>query len=326
VFLQSSHQLSKYIDKENLYEKYKNLNTENEGILLEKPEGQITYSLVAGKQRPDMACTNLFNRVYMGRPYTNEVLEAWETEQMSFEEKIALAEDGDTEKMRDVSLAYLLGDGGKVERDYQKALDWMKKMEENGDSAWSPLRIECQSVVDHMEAANAGDSVAQTAIAENLMKMGLMITDGEEESDNLYKESVKYAEKASKQNNARAFWDLGLAYSHGRGVDADGEMAVKMYERGAELGGAECQHNLGFEYLQGNFVAKDSKKGFELIRKAAEQGYDLAVRDLGKCYDFGWGVEKDVKKAIEWYEKAIELLDDPEDLPFTVEMLKEFNL
>jgi len=105
---------------------------------------------------------------------------------------------------------------------------------------------------------------------------------------------------------AEIWFNRGLCYEKGYGVEKDYKKAVKFYTKSAEQGYAMAQCNLGWCYENGKGVEQDYKKAVEWYTRAAEQGYDKAQNNLGDCYNYGKGVEKDCKKAVEWYTKAAE--------------------
>ena len=55
-------------------------------------------------------------------------------------------------------------------------------------------------------------------------------------------------EPLAEQGNARAQFNLGWMYRHGRGVPQDSKTAVKWYRLAAEQGDAGAQYNLGTMY------------------------------------------------------------------------------
>ena len=287
---------------------------------------------------------NKYTKTYPGT--VEDFLQSLEQENsITLEEALREAEDGDEDAMEKVAMIYLNGnaetkqDGEKafwwfeklanagnsvgmfnlalfyakgfgVVRDLKKAVYWMEKAGESGDTDAPAIVREYKKFVEIVEKAEAGDAKAQAEAAVKYMELAGSLEQAGPGTD--YIESVKWAKKAVAQENADGYWPLALAYHHGRGVEKNVDVAIAYYRQGANRGNYKCMHNLGCEYMTGENIWKNEKKGFEYIKKAAEQGYGLAMRDLGRCYQFGNGCTGNMKKAIEWYEKALEVINDPE--------------
>jgi TPR repeat protein len=112
--------------------------------------------------------------------------------------------------------------------------------------------------------------------------------------------------KNAEQGNAQAQFNLGWAYSTGKGAPKDDAEAVKWYRKAAEQGLANAQNNLGLAYFTGAGVTKDYAEAVKWYRKAAEQGLAQAQNNLGWAYFTGAGVTKDYAEAVKWYRKAAE--------------------
>lgn len=347
--------VNSFLYKNDMMEECLKLDFDMQGVLFETDDNEeIKAKIVEGKKRPALLCTTLFGAPRMVRPYSNEIMNQFALESMSFEDMEKNANAGEPSAMEYLAMLYLNGDdeidvnpeksyywfvklaetgddqalfnvglftakGFGTERDFVKAAEWMQKAAEKGDEDAEVCAAEYRKLADAIEKAKAGDAQSQADIACGLMKLGGALEQAGDSKD--YEESVMWAEKAVAQGNLDGYWTLALAYHHGRGVDEDMDKAITLYQKGAELGSAACQHNLGCEYMSGMNVKKDTHKAFELIKMAAEQGYGLAMRDLGKCYQFANGTPGNMKKAVEWYEKALEIIDDSE-LAQKTEMFK----
>ena len=350
-YLKSGSQLKKYVLEQGLLNSFSGLDKEKEGVLVTLQEDTLVFQRVTGKRRPSMFCTSLFGGARMDRPYLDERASALASElfhnDLSFDNLMELAEDGDVDAMGKVAIAFLNGDedagvepdaekavfwfrkqaeaddptgcfnlaiqylkGEGVEQDFDQALSWMKKAEENGDSD----AVEYIPMLEKLSAlkakADQDDTGAMAELASQLMSVGKSVGDPTEKE--FYAKSVELAQKADATNEPEACWVLALAYEHGRGVIENTEKALEYYQKGAELGNPDCQLNLGLCYIEGKKVPEDKVKGFEFCLKAAEQGHGGAMKAVGSCYQFENGVQYDMKKAIYWYEKALEVIDDPE--------------
>lgn len=115
-------------------------------------------------------------------------------------------------------------------------------------------------------------------------------------------------QKKAEGGDAKAQFNLGLAYLNGKGVPEDSVKAVEWLHKAAAQGDAEAQHRLGYAYDFGRGVSMDKAKSLEWYRKSADQGNAKAQSSLGHAYyfgeDFGTGVPKDVVFAMWWYQQA----------------------
>ncbi len=210
-----------------------------------------------------------------------------------------LAENGNSISQYNLGLFYLKGN--VVKRDFEKAYYWMKKASENGDQDALKNLEKYEKLAKNVEKLEHEDAEIQSLLAGMLMELGVTFGDGD------YEECLDLAKKSAEQGNCDAMWTLGLAYEHGRGVKVDLKKAFEYYEKGANLNHAPSQNNLALFYFKGNIVKQDFEKAFELIKKSAENGYGVAFYNLARCYEFGNGTEIDFLKAIEWYKKSFEL-------------------
>jgi TPR repeat protein len=64
---------------------------------------------------------------------------------------------------------------------------------------------------------------------------------------------------------------------------------VYWYQKAANQGQAEAQYNLGIAYTFGKGVLKDYKQAVYWYQKAADQGYAEAQSILGIAYTIGKG-------------------------------------
>jgi TPR repeat protein len=113
----------------------------------------------------------------------------------------------------------------------------------------------------------------------------------------------------AEQGDARALFELGLAYFGGRQVDKDLEQAVDYFQQAFELGLEEAIYQLAQIYGEGGpGLEKDSGQAFYWWLQAARYGRlesaILACYRVGQAYAEGLGVVKDLGQARFWLEKA----------------------
>ncbi len=130
-------------------------------------------------------------------------------------------------------------------------------------------------------------------------------------------ETVKWYRKAAEQGLAKAQYELGDMYEHGRGVPQDNAEAVKWYRKAAEQGLAKSQHELGVAYVVGiaaHFRESEQKKREQYGAGSVSYGHgDVSYSvtsisqsqyRLGGMYEHGRGVPRDHAEACKWYREA----------------------
>jgi len=108
----------------------------------------------------------------------------------------------------------------------------------------------------------------------------------------------------TEPTDAKAQYDLGLAYHEGTVVPKDDVEAVKWFRKAANQGDAVAQCELGCAYHAGEGVPKDDVQAVKWFRKAADQGHVSAQRTLALAYHEGSGVSKDYTESLKWFSKA----------------------
>jgi len=95
---------------------------------------------------------------------------------------------------------------------------------------------------------------------------------------------------AAEAGDARAQYNLGVAYEEGRGVPSNTRQAVKWYRLAAQQDDADAQLALGVAYAIGEGVDRDYALAYVWFSQAARQGREEAVellelvaRELGKA-------------------------------------------
>ncbi len=119
--------------------------------------------------------------------------------------------------------------------------------------------------------------------------------------------SNEYIEKwreEAEQGDARAQYNLGVAYANGKGVAEDKREAVRWYRLAAEQGEAIAQYSLGVAYANGEGVDQDQREAVRWWSKAAEQGDADAQFKMGGAYWRGKGVITDEREAYIWFSIA----------------------
>jgi uncharacterized protein len=111
-------------------------------------------------------------------------------------------------------------------------------------------------------------------------------------------------EQAAEHADAKAQFDLGVAFHAGKDVPQDDAKAAIWYRKAAEQGLASAQYNLAVLYANGAGVPLNKSLAAVWFDKAAEQGNVYAQENLGLAYLTGEGVQLDYKRAYFWLEIA----------------------
>ena len=113
--------------------------------------------------------------------------------------------------------------------------------------------------------------------------------------------------KAARKGDAKAQYNLGVAYDVGQGVPQDQVEAARWYRKAANQGNAEAQAHLGHAYDVGQGVPQDRAEALRWLKKAADQGNAMAQLGLGIAYYNGKGVPQDFAEAYFWTNLAAAL-------------------
>ena len=107
------------------------------------------------------------------------------------------------------------------------------------------------------------------------------------------------------KGDAKAQYDMGLAYAAGTGAVRDHRTAVTWLEKAARQNYVDAQYDLAMIYM---FTEDDnlrsSEKAVNWFMMAAEQGHLQAQNALAAAYSGGQGIDKDPEKALAWWRKA----------------------
>lgn len=112
-----------------------------------------------------------------------------------------------------------------------------------------------------------------------------------------------------ESNNAKACYDLSVAYALGKGVPTNQKKAFELVQKACDLGSASACSGVGFFYEKGaewnSGVAKDLSKAFAFYKKACDMGDAKGCFNLGVLYyNGGDGVKKDINAAKNYFKKA----------------------
>ena len=209
--------------------------------------------------------------------------------QITFEELIALAEDGNVDAMVDATRAMVWG----------------------GDaSGWSD-QIKKDRIVQYLHVAvNTGNVKAMNLLGA-MYAEGKVVDPDPEQSFMWYKMAADYG-------NPDAISNTGFCYFYGKGTEIDYAKAYEYLSKAGQLDIGDAIVRLGDMYLMGYHVKQDVKMALTLYYKAygMSRSHDLSgevddcyvysdvCRRLGDCHYIGAGLEKNLIEAFHYYSEA----------------------
>ena len=211
-----------------------------------------------------------------------------------------LADMGDIEAMKDISLCYSVDYD-----DEEKAREWTERAANAGDiesmvELGNDYRL-ISEIADfdkseywYMKAADLGDGSAMKGIGD-------LYCYDEQRHD--YSKAEMWYKKAVSAGFVFAYVRLGDMYKEGKGFEKDEATAFKFYNKAAEKGDSYGLISVAECYLNGCGVKRDEVKAVSILETVAKKGVGDAEYLLGLCYFNGTGVEKDYKHAVEYFEK-----------------------
>lgn len=262
---------------------------------------------------------------------------------LSFQEVILLADQGDPKAMFDIGKRYLTGQGG-AEKNMPLAVSWSEKAVSNGElNAKYELGLYYLSADQEdikqkgkdylMSSADSGSAKSQVFLyhkhlkgedpfskdvdlaikylfraahsgsAEAEAEMGDLLLHGRFFKKDVYA-AVPYIKRAAHQGNPKGLYLAGYLFKRGIGVEQNDSIATRLWQRSARRKYVHASYALGFMLYKGLGVEQDYDKAFRLMRIAAIHEDRSAMAMLGLCYAFGHGVEKDDIKAEKWLRKS----------------------
>ncbi len=120
-----------------------------------------------------------------------------------------------------------------------------------------------------------------------------------------YEQALIWFKKGAKQNDHRAFQNLGRATMYGMGVEVNYEKALEYYLKSYALDPDkqnDLENQIGLCYRE---LEKHTEAN-RYFARAAEKGLPHAMYNMGSSYERALGMPQDLVKALYWYEKAAE--------------------
>ena len=112
---------------------------------------------------------------------------------------------------------------------------------------------------------------------------------------------------ASEAQHPEAMNNVGAFFRDGMVVEKDLATAARWFKRSADFGNSYGQLNYGLALQRGEGVAADSAAAVKLFKASAEQGNAAAMDAYGMCLYKGDGVPKNEFSAVGWYRRSAAL-------------------
>ncbi len=140
--------------------------------------------------------------------------------------------------------------------------------------------------------------------AETLYLLGVSSFMGRGTEKN-YEKAFEYFERAAKKGYEPAFFQQGLCYLYGCGVEVDLDAAFECWskiENSKSRFYSLAMHNIAFVYMR----KADFENAFKTLNKITDLDFVCALSSftLGHLYQYGKGVEKNLEEAAKHYEAA----------------------
>ncbi|MEO1925582.1 MAG: SPOR domain-containing protein [Gammaproteobacteria bacterium] len=203
---------------------------------------------------------------------------------------------------------YEEGKQAYLSQDYQRALEILKPLAENGNSQAQitlGLMYDYGQGVDKdpTESINWYRMAAEQGVPLVQHDIGVKYFQGQSVEQN-YDEAAKWWEMSASAGIADSQFNLGLMYYRGIGIPKDYIKAGKLFDAAAAQGHGNAQYSLAVMYAFGQSKKKDYDTALKWFNKAAAQDVAQAQFNLGVFHENGYGVTKNIAKAREWYQLA----------------------
>ncbi|HEX6909722.1 MAG TPA: tetratricopeptide repeat protein, partial [Longimicrobium sp.] len=160
---------------------------------------------------------------------------------------------------------------------------------------------------DHAADLPLFEKAAQAGSVEAMVLLGRAYINGEGVAAQP-EEGIRWLRKAAQTENPGAMNELGEAYLRREGVDRNYfRYAADYFQKAADKGHVEAMRNLANMYRDGRGVKADGAIALEWYGKAAKAGLVNALVEAGAMYERGEVVPRDADLAFCWYRAAGEL-------------------
>lgn len=117
-------------------------------------------------------------------------------------------------------------------------------------------------------------------------------------------DSLDQVKLQAEKGDARAQYDLGLAYESGKGAPKNATEAFQWFLKAAEQGNIPAENKVAVMYAHGTGVTMDEPAAIRWFLKAADQRDATAEYNLGNMNYKGHGVPKNEVEGCAWWTVA----------------------
>lgn len=257
----------------------------------------IYFSMAATKNEPYSVynLANLYNNGYGVTQYYQKAFELYQK----------AAELGLPQALFELGNAYEKGYHGIVEANIVKAIEYYKEGAQAGNcdclNSLGAMYMYGKGVRRNRKRGFSLFSQAAKANLEAKYNIALCYEHGTgtekstakalEIYNNLASSGDSYAvekmEKAvDKIIDPEYYFTLALCYDFGKGVECNGEKAIKYYTFAAEMGHDRAKHNLAYLYRYGKHdIEINYEKAIKYYSDAADNGIVRSINSLGSLYE-----------------------------------------
>ena len=326
-----------YLREHGIFDRYGDLDPEQEGILVEFSGDDLELRHVSGNDRPDLVCQTLSGETKLMRPYSSDFMKSTLLGMMDAETKEKAAEAGDVDMMHHL-FEYYMGNvetpqndlnhmmklmktlgtvlGKETEtpeeeeqdsRNPEKAFYWLKKIAETGDTG----AMYALSIFYTKGFGTERDFRKAAEWRKKAADHGLEAAEGQEEMLLMIAETKEQAEAGNTEAQAKYAGILAILAQDNTelGSDADNAEAFQWAQKSAAKFDLNGLFTLARFYADGTGTVKDDVKALRLLERAAGKGHAPSQARLGQMYFQGEGTEENPKAAFEWSRKAAEAGD-----------------
>lgn len=169
-----------------------------------------------------------------------------------------------------LGMAYL--DGEIVKKDSSKAISYLKKGRQGGDS-------------------------------EALVQLSNLYLNNDILPIDLNK-AIRLLNEAIKQNHSGAMFNLGVLYLGHKDLECNYQKAYHLFKRSSESGNINATTFIGLMYENGYYVQKNDIEAFKYYLKGTSGQSPIAHFFLGRFYEEGRLTKENLDEAVEHYEIA----------------------
>ena len=205
-------------------------------------------------------------------------------------------------------VGYFYGNGYFVEKNPQKAFDYMKRSADTGnlpqmhrfaqECIWGTyFHKDYKTAVEYLEKCKLRKYAPGIYELARCYSRGIGVKRNQKTAFQLYC-------RAADLGHAESAYQAAMASFFSRGTKSDKALELKYFSMAANKGHAEALFRVGNAHYFGFGTPQSFQEALKYFHKAAQKGSLDAVTTIGYCYYRGFGVEKDLAEAVKWYEKA----------------------